>query len=221
MNSSPLKAWQIAEAALFSSPQPLDEETLARYLPPQTDIAETMSELEKRLEGHGIRPAKLNDKWYLRTTEAVSPALALRQDKKIQLSTSALETLAAIAYLQPVTRSGIEGVRGRKVSPAVLETLMRLNWIAPKGRKRSPGRAITWGTTEQFLKHFSLPNIEALPKPDDLAERDLRELKKGGQSIFFKPETASENSPENEGSENEAATEDESEEAPFPGEQDD
>ena len=179
MSGEQIEAWQIAEAVLFSSPKPVGEEILGRYLPGR-NLQEVMAELEKRLGGHGIRLAKLDDKWYLRTTEALAPFLALKRDKRVQLSNSALETLAAIAYLQPITRSEIEAARGRKLSATILATLMKLNWIAPKGRRHGPGRAATWGTTDAFLQHFSLPSLEALPRGDD-----LKSLGKAAGGIFF------------------------------------
>lgn len=174
-----IKAWRIAEAVLFSSPDPLDEETLGRYLLGR-DVGEVLEELRQNLEGHGIRLARADNKWYLRTADDLAAGLALKRDKKIRLSNSALESLAAIAYLQPITRTEIEGVRGRKLSATVLETLMKLGWIAPKGRKRGPGRAMTWGTTDDFLRHFSLPDTDSLPKGED-----LKNLKKTEGGIFF------------------------------------
>ena len=161
--------WQIAEAVLFSSTEPVDEETLSRYLP-NRNLAEVLRTLESHLKGHGICLAKVANKWQLRTRLELAGHLALQRRKKITLSPSALEVLAAIAYFQPVTRVEMEEMRSRKVSTTVLETLMKLNWIAPKGRRQTPGKPVTWGTTEKFLIHFGLESLEALPKAEELGK---------------------------------------------------
>jgi len=169
MSNQTPEDWQIAEAVLFSSPEPVDLETLKRYLPGR-NLAETLKTLEQKLAGHGIQLHRVGQKWQLRTKLELAHSLALKRRKKITLSSTALEVLAAIAYFQPVTRTEIEEMRARKVSTTTLETLMKLGWIAPKGRRQTPGKPVTWGTTEKFLIHFGLANLQALPNSQELGK---------------------------------------------------
>lgn len=161
------------EALLFASSDPLDEKTLKEMLPGDTDINEIMNNLINLYEGRGVELKKINNKWMFKTASDLS--FIMQKEAKVQkkLSKAGLETLSIIAYHQPVTRAEIEEIRGVTVSPGTLDTLLEINWIKIKGRRKVPGSPITYGTTEEFLVHFDLNNIRDLPGLDDLKSTGL------------------------------------------------
>lgn len=161
------------EALLFASSDPLDEKTLKEMLPGDTDINEIMNNLINLYEGRGVELKKINNKWMFKTASDLS--FIMQKEAKVQkkLSKAALETLSIIAYHQPATRAEIEEIRGVTVSPGTLDTLLEINWIKIKGRRKVPGNPITYGTTEEFLVHFDLNNIRDLPGLDDLKSTGL------------------------------------------------
>lgn len=161
------------EALLFASSDPLDEKTLKEMLPGDTDINEIMNNLINLYEGRGVELKKINNKWMFKTASDLS--FIMQKEAKVQkkLSKAALETLSIIAYHQPATRAEIEEIRGVTVSPGTLDTLLEINWIKIKGRRKVPGSPITYGTTEEFLVHFDLNNIRDLPGLDDLKSTGL------------------------------------------------
>ena len=161
------------EALLFASSDPLDEKTLKEMLPGDTDINEIMNNLINLYEGRGVELKKINNKWMFKTASDLS--FIMQKEAKVQkkLSKAALETLSIIAYHQPATRAEIEEIRGVTVSPGTLDTLLEINWIKIKGRRKVPGSTITYGTTEEFLVHFDLNNIRDLPGLDDLKSTGL------------------------------------------------
>ena len=161
------------EALLFAASDPLDEKTLKDMLPVNTDIEEIMNNLLSLYKGRGVELKKVNNKWMFKTASDLS--FIMQKEAKIQkkLSKAALETLSIIAYHQPVSRAEIEEIRGVTVSPGTIDTLMEINWVKIKGRRKTPGNPITYGTTEEFLVHFDLENIKELPGLDELKSTGL------------------------------------------------
>ena len=161
------------EALLFAASDPLDEKTLREMLPVDTDIEQIMNNLLNLYKGRGVELKRINNKWMFKTASDLS--FIMQKEAKIQkkLSKAALETLSIIAYHQPVSRAEIEEIRGVTVSPGTIDTLMEINWIKIKGRRKTPGNPITYGTTEEFLVHFDLQNIKELPGLDDLKSTGL------------------------------------------------
>ena len=161
------------EALLFAASDPLDEKTLKDMLPVDTDIEEIMNNLLNLYKGRGVELKKVNNKWMFKTASDLS--FIMQKEAKIQkkLSKAALETLSIIAYHQPVSRAEIEEIRGVTVSPGTIDTLMEINWIKIKGRRKTPGNPITYGTTDEFLVHFDLENTKELPGLDELKSTGL------------------------------------------------
>lgn len=154
---------RVVEALLFSASGPLDEATLARPLPPGSDVAALLAELQSRYSGRGITLNRVAGKWAFRTAQDLSYLMERHTTEERKLSKAALETLAIIAYHQPVTRAEVEDIRGVSTSKGTLDVLLETGWIRPRGRRRAPGRPVTYGTTEGFLDHFSLDTIKDLP----------------------------------------------------------
>jgi len=161
------------EALLFAASDPLDEKTLKDMLPVDADIGEIMKNLLNLYKGRGVELKKVNNKWMFKTASDLS--FIMQKEAKIQkkLSKAALETLSIIAYHQPVSRAEIEEIRGVTVSPGTIDTLMEINWIKIKGRRKTPGNPITYGTTDEFLVHFDLENTKELPGLDELKSTGL------------------------------------------------
>jgi segregation and condensation protein B len=155
---------RILEALLFAASEPLDEKTLAQHLSGENiAIGELLEELKAFYRGRGINLVRVAGKWAFRTSEDLSYLLEKHAKEERRLSKAALETLAIVAYHQPVTRAEIEEIRGVSTSVGTIDILMETGWIRPRGRRRAPGKPITYGTTEAFLTHFSLDNIKDLP----------------------------------------------------------
>ena len=161
------------EALLFAASDPLDEKTLKDMLPVNTDIEEIMNNLLSLYKGRGVELKKVNNKWMFKTASDLS--FIMQKEAKIQkkLSKAALETLSIIAYHQPVSRAEIEEIRGVTVSSGTIDTLMEINWVKIKGRRKTPGNPITYGTTDEFLVHFDLENTKELPGIDELKSTGL------------------------------------------------
>ena len=161
------------EALLFAASDPLDEKTLKDMLPVDTDIEEIMNNLLSLYKGRGVELKKVNNKWMFKTASDL--AFIMQKEAKIQkkLSKAALETLSIIAYHQPVSRAEIEEIRGVTVSPGTIDTLMEINWVKIRGRRKTPGNPITYGTTDEFLVHFDLENTKELPGLDELKSTGL------------------------------------------------
>ena len=154
---------RILEAVLFAATEPQDEVQLARHLKPGDDVARILAELQALYAPRGVNLLRVADKWTFRTAEDLSWVLQRHAKEERRLSKAALETLAIIAYHQPVTRAEIEEVRGVTISKGTLDVLMEAGWARPRGRRRAPGMPVTYGTTEAFLKHFGLASIKDLP----------------------------------------------------------
>ena len=164
---------KLIEAILFSAVEPLDISTIKEKVSRGTDVLKILYDLQKEYEDKGINLVNLADKWSFRTSEDLS--LKLRKEVIVQkkLSKAAIETLAIIAYHQPVTRSEIEEIRGVSFSTGTLEILFELGWVKPQGRKEVPGTPLMYVTTDKFLNHFNINSLEDLPSSDELLAAGL------------------------------------------------
>ncbi len=163
---------RMIEALLFAAEEPLDEATLVARLPEGTEVPALLARLQAEYEGRGVNLAHVAGKWCFRTAADLRYLLEMHRREPRRLSRAALETLAIIAYHQPITRAEVEEVRGVGLSKGTLDILMEIGWVRPRGRKRVPGRPITYGTTDSFLGHFDLEDLQSLP--------GLAELKAAG-----------------------------------------
>lgn len=161
------------EALLFASPEALDAKALAKYLDDPGEVEGLLAQLQQEYHDRGVALVRIAGKWMFRTADDLAYLLQKQQQEVRKLSRAGLETLAIIAYHQPVTRAEIEDIRGVQTSPGTLDVLMETGWIRPRGRRRAPGRPLTFGTTEGFLKHFSLDAIRDLPGLADLKAAGL------------------------------------------------
>lgn len=159
---------RVLEALLFAASEPLDEARLASHLTEGDDVPELLAELQSFYAPRGIHLVRVSGKWAFRTAEDLSYLLERHAKEERRLSKAALETLAIIAYHQPVTRAEVEEIRGVSTSGGTLDILLETGWVRPRGRRRAPGKPITYGTTDQFLNHFGLDNIKDLPGLADL-----------------------------------------------------
>src|SRR5690348_6960589 len=164
---------RLIEALLFAASAPLDAGSIAARLPEGTDVEALIDTLAEHYRARGVNLVHVAGGWTLRTAPDLAPRLKLEQTVTRKLSRAAIETLAIIAYHQPVTRAEIEEIRGVIISKGTLDTLMEAGWIAPKGRRETPGRPVTWITTEQFLLHFGLADKNDLPGIDELKAAGL------------------------------------------------
>ncbi|MDP2621734.1 MAG: SMC-Scp complex subunit ScpB [Hyphomicrobiales bacterium] len=163
----------MVEALLFAAAEPLDEETLAARLPVGADVGRLLAEIAAHYSGRGVNLVRVAGKWSFRTAEDLSFLMHKEAVEERPLSRAALETLAIIAYHQPVTRSEIEEIRGVSMSRGTLDVLMAAGWVRMRGRRRTPGRPITYGTTEGFLAHFGLDQVDDLPGLEELKAAGL------------------------------------------------
>jgi segregation and condensation protein B len=154
---------RMAEALVFASPEPVTAAALAERLPEDADVPALMAALEKRYRSRGIVLVAVAGGWSFRTAEDLAGLLHRERREMRRLSRAALETLAIVAYHQPVTRAEIEEIRGVATSKGTLDVLMETGWVRLRGRRATPGRPVTYGTTAAFLTHFGLPSLADLP----------------------------------------------------------
>ena len=167
---------RLVEALLFAAAAPLDEEALARHLDDMADIPELLGELAERYNGRGVNVVRLAGGWAFSTAPDRAPKLRNERPVVRKLSRAAVETLAVIAYHQPVTRAEIEEIRGVALAKGTIDTLMEAGWVHPKGRRAAPGRPLLWVTTPGFLAHFGLDSLSELPNLDELRSTGLLDL---------------------------------------------
>ncbi len=160
--------FRLIEALLFASAEPLDDKDLAARLPEGIDLDAVMRRLQAEYAPRGVNLVRVAGKWTFRTATDLSWLMSRQSVEPKKLSRAAVETLAIIAYHQPVTRAEIEDIRGVSTSKGTLDVLLETGWIRPRGRRRTPGRPITFGTTDTFLGHFGLQSIGDLPGLDEL-----------------------------------------------------
>ena len=166
------------EALVFASDKPVRDRELQHHLPDHLEVADVMAVVMQRYDTtSGVELRRVGDGWAFRTRPAVAERLQQHKTVERPLSRAALEVLAIIAYHQPITRAEIEEIRGISLSKGTMDILLELTWIKPRGRRRTPGRPLTWGTSPAFLDHFGLSDITDLPGMDDLKAAGL--LRKG------------------------------------------
>ncbi len=174
---------RVLEALLFATPEPLSVKDLHERMPGGSDVGAALMELQKRYEGRGVALVEMEGQWAFRTAPDVSPALEINRQAERRLSRAAMETLAIIAYHQPVTRAEIENIRGVATHKGTLDALMEAGWIKPGRRREAPGRPLTWVTTPAFLDQFSLESIMDLPGLDDLKASGLLDRRPAIEAI--------------------------------------
>ena len=163
-----IKDIKILEAILFASNEPILESDLKDKIVDKKNINNYLNDLENFYSKRGINLKKTGNKWSFRTSEDLTEELIIFKEKKRKLSRAALETLAIIAYQQPITRPEIENIRGVQMGRGSIDHLMEIGWIKPKGRKNIPGKPSLWVTTDIFLEHFGIDSLENLPNKDEL-----------------------------------------------------
>jgi len=166
---------RIIEALIFASPEPVSERAIQSRLPDDVDLSALLVELQTHYESRGVNLVRAGKSWAFRTAQDVSELLNKEVNVGRAPSRAAIETLAICAYHQPVTRAEIEEIRGVSLSKGTLDLLFEANWIKPRGRRQTPGRPVTWGTTDAFLDHFGLNDIRDLPGMEDLKAAGLLE----------------------------------------------
>jgi segregation and condensation protein B len=164
---------RLLEAMLFAAAEPLAERELAERLPQGANVRKLLSRLAADYADRGVRLVQAGATWAFATAPDLAPRLARERQVEKKLSRAAIETLAIIAYHQPVTRGDIEDIRGVQLSKGTLDVLFEQGWIAPKGRRETPGRPATWATTDAFLRHFGLATLSELPGVEELRAAGL------------------------------------------------
>jgi segregation and condensation protein B len=164
---------RIVEALLFAAETPLDAATIQAHLPGGLHAGELLDELVQDYAGRGVRLEHHGGRYALRTAPDLAAYLEREQVQSRRPSRAALETLAIIAYHQPITRAELEEMRGVSVSKGTLDLLLETGWVQPKGRRESPGRPVTWVTTAAFLDHFDLGSLDDLPRIEELLQLGL------------------------------------------------
>ena len=164
---------RLVEALLFAADTPLEETVLAQYFADEVDVGELLQELVEGYAGRGVNLVRLAGGWAFRTAPDLAVKLRIERPVTRKLSRAAVETLAVIAYHQPVTRAEIEEIRGVALGKGTIDTLMEAGWVRPRGRRASPGRPLLWVTTPEFLVHFGLDTLNELPGVDELRAAGL------------------------------------------------
>ena len=173
-----------AEAIVFAAAEPLDIDTIESKITKKINVLNILKKLQKIYESRGIKLVCISKKWSFRTSEKLSHLMSQQKSVEKKLSKAAIETLSIIVYHQPVTRAEIEEIRGVAFGTNTLEILMELNWVKPLGRKDVPGKPMQYGTTEDFLSHFSLQKLSDLPTVDELSSAGLIDSSSVESSIF-------------------------------------
>lgn len=163
----------VLEALLFASAAPLSPQAMLERMPAETDLAVLLPALRERYDGRGVQLMEINGSFAFRTADSVAPALTLEKNVERKLSRAALETMAVIAYHQPITRAEIENIRGVATHKGTVDQLLELGWVKPGKRRETPGRPLTWLATNAFLDHFGLGSIMELPGLEDLKAAGL------------------------------------------------
>jgi len=167
---------RLLEALLFASPAPLAADELARRLGEEADVGALLQELAADYAERGVNLVRLAGGWTFRTALDLAPLLRTERGVTRRLSRAAVETLAIIAYHQPVTRAEIEAIRGVAVAQGTIDRLMEAGWVRPAGRRDTPGRPLNWVSTPAFLAHFGLDNLADLPGIEELRAAGLLDI---------------------------------------------
>ena len=172
------------EAILFAAAEPLDVDTIESKVLKKINVPKVLAKLQETYSNRGVNLVCISKKWSFRTAENLSKLMSQQKNIEKKLSKAAIETLSIIVYHQPVTRAEIEDIRGVAFGTNTLEILMELNWVKPQGRKNVPGKPIQYGTTDDFLSHFSLQKLSDLPTVDELGSAGLIDATNIDTSIF-------------------------------------
>ena len=159
---------KIIEAILFASNEPVEENILIEKISDKKKLNTYLSEIKEYFSSRGINLIKVGKKWSFRTSSEISDSLTIFKKQKRRLSRAAQETLAIIAYMQPITRSEIENIRGVQMGRGSIDHLLEIGWIKPNGRRSMPGKPTLWSTTDIFLEHFGIEDITSLPSKEEL-----------------------------------------------------
>ncbi len=174
---------RMLEAILFASAQPISPQAMLERLPKGADLNVLLPALKQNYEGRGIELIEIGGQWAFRTAQDVEESLTIQKEVSKKLSKAALETLSIVAYHQPITRAEIENIRGVATHKGTLDILMELGWVKPGRRRESPGRPLTWVTTNGFLDHFQLENLIDLPGLDELKASGLLDRRAAIETI--------------------------------------
>jgi segregation and condensation protein B len=198
----PQQQKRLIEALLFASPEPIKLRAIQSRLPDTADVGFLLLELQKEYSMRGVQLVQLEDSWAFRTASDIGAQLAINKREEKKLSRAALETLAIIAYHQPVTRAEVENIRGVATNKGTLDVLMEAGWIKPGKRLETPGRPVSWLTTTAFLDEFGISNLNDLPGLAELKASGLLDTRPaidtipGARDLFSAENTANENNPE-------------------------
>ena len=174
---------RLIEALLFASKEPVPTTVLAAQIPEDENIEEILETLQSHYANRGVVLEHAGNAWAFRTASDLAGDLAIQRIASRRLSRAAVETMAIIAYHQPVTRAEIEDIRGVAVAKGTVDTLLEAGWIKPRGRKQTPGRPLMWGTTDAFLDHFGLSTVKELPGMEELKAAGLLDKREGLASL--------------------------------------
>ncbi|MBE2192350.1 MAG: SMC-Scp complex subunit ScpB [Alphaproteobacteria bacterium] len=200
----PAEQKRLIEALLFASPEPVTLRTIQGRLPDSADVGRILMELQEDYAQRGVNLVRLEDAWAFRTAPDIGPYLALAKKQEKKLSRAALETLAIIAYHQPVTRAEIENIRGVATNKGTLDVLLEAGWIKPGRRRETPGRPVTWMTSTNFLDEFGISELKDLPGLQELKASGLLDIRPaietipGGADLFAGQDGAVEGTTESE-----------------------
>lgn len=161
------------EATLFAAEEPLSAAEIALHVGEGVEVAGALAELQAHYGGRGIELVERGGRWHFQTAADLAHILRREREESRKLSRAAVETLAIIAYHEPVSRAEIEAIRGVQISKGTLDVLMEAGWVRPAGRREVPGRPLTYATTQEFLTHFGLKSRRDLPGIDDLKAAGL------------------------------------------------
>lgn len=167
------EAERMVEALLFAAAEPLSESDLAHRLPANVDVALALRSVRALYDGRGVELVEVAGRWRFQTAQDLAYLMTIEREEPRRLSKAAQETLAIVAYHQPVTRAEIEAIRGVQASRGTLDVLLELELIKMRGRRRTPGRPVTFGTTDAFLEHYSLASLADLPGAAEMRQLGL------------------------------------------------
>ena len=173
MNQPPDELVRAVEAALFAAEEPMSAADIALHVGTSVDVPAVLAELQGHYAGRGVELVDRGGRWHFQTAADLAYILRREREESRRLSRAAVETLAIIAYHEPVSRAEIEAIRGVQISRGTLDVLMEAGWVRPAGRREVPGRPLTYATTQDFLTHFGLESRRDLPGLDDLKAAGL------------------------------------------------
>lgn len=173
LEDTPENQLRMLEAILFASSKPISPQAMLERLPEGADLNVLLPQLQEQYQGRGIELVEVGGQWAMRTVKDVGAALVVEKEVSRKMSKAALETLAIVAYHQPITRGEIENIRGVATNKGTLDILMEMGWVKPGRRRETPGRPLTWMTTNDFLDHFQLESLTDLPGLEELKASGL------------------------------------------------